>query len=241
MANVDEAAPGRELLQSAPLVKEADLPLLSLLLGIDGGGDRRVRLGRGSRHACGRTGTRPHAGRTAWSVPAHGQVGDLMGVLHAQVSRSGQVLAARAGAFREHVLSRVRMIVPRQVRARRAGLLARLALPAATATRPGLRRLLPRLVIGTGRHRRVPAVPGNQPLQPRDLRRLLRQLRLQLRVLRPQPPVRILQRGDHAGHIRRIGHTRTTPELALSKQHDTPSRPTATLPDRTSQPGMAGT
>ena len=31
--------------------------------------------------------------------PRIGQIGDLMGVLHAQVSGTGQVLAARAGAF----------------------------------------------------------------------------------------------------------------------------------------------
>src|SRR5207302_6466568 len=98
----------------------------------------------------------------------------------------------------------------------------------------------------TGRHRRVPAVPGDQPLQPRDLRRLpgqlllqLRVLRTQLLILRPQPPVRVLQPGDHVRHIGRIGHTGTTPEPALSKQHDTPSRPTSTIPNHTSQPGKA--
>lgn len=51
---------------------------------------------------------------------------------------------------------------------------------------------------------------GDQPLQPRDLLRLLRDLRLQLRVLRPQPHVRPLKRGNHIRRIRPITHIATT-------------------------------
>ena len=156
--------------------------------------------------------------------PRLGQVGDLVGVLHPQVAGVGQVSAARAGALREHVLGLVRVLVPGQERARRAGLLARLAL-LPPRRGPALRRLLPRQVIGARRHRRVPAVAGDQPLQPRDLLRLLRDLRLQLRVLRPQPRVRLLQRGNHIRRIRRIRHTVTTSQhpytASLSDQIDT--------------------
>ena len=62
------------------------------------------------------------------------QVTDLMGEHHTQVSGILQVCAARAVPFREQVLDPVRVIVPGQVRARRAGLLAGLPLP---APRPG--------------------------------------------------------------------------------------------------------
>ena len=158
--------------------------------------------------------------------PGLGQVGDLVGVPHPQVPGPGQVSAARAGARREMRDRLVRVIVPRQVRSRRAGLLARPAAPA--PARPALRRLPPRLVIGARRHRRVPRVPGDQPLQSRDLLRLLRQLSLQfrvlssqLRVLLPQLRIRPLQRGHHIRRIRRIGHGGTTSRPALSKQIDT--------------------
>ena len=89
-----------------------------------------------------------------------------------------------------------------------------------------------------------PRVPGDQPLQPRDLLRLLRQLSLQfrvfgsqLRVLLPQPRVRLLQRGNHIRRIRRIGHRGTTSRPALSKQIDTASRP-ATHSIRAYQAGL---
>ena len=91
-------------------------------------------------------------------------------------------------------------------------------------------------VIGARRHRRVPAVAGDQPLQPRDLLRLLRDLRLQLRVLRPQPRVRLQQRGNHIRRIRRIAHTATTSQrrytTSLSDQIDTTSRAGAALNPR---------
>ena len=60
--------------------------------------------------------------------PRLGQVGDLMRVPHPQIAGVGQVRPARADALREHVLGLVRVLVPGQERARRAGLLARLAL-----------------------------------------------------------------------------------------------------------------
>ena len=154
--------------------------------------------------------------------PGLGQVGDLVGEPHPQVSRGSQVTAARAPALREHVLRLIRPVVPRQVRTRRARLLARLA--AATRAGVALWRLLPREVISARRHRRVPRVPGDQPFQPRDLLRLFRQLRLQLRVLGPQSPIGLLQRGNHIRRIRRIGHTGTTSQPAISKQLDTVSR-----------------
>ena len=83
--------------------------------------------------------------------PRLGQVGDLVRVPHAQVSRAGQVSAARAAALREHVDRLVRLIVPRQVSARRPPLLTRPA--AAALPRLALRRLLPRQVISARRHR----------------------------------------------------------------------------------------
>ena len=95
-------------------------------------------------------------------------------------------------------------------------------------------QLLPRLVISTRRHRGVPRIPGDQPLQPRDRLRLLRQLRpqlriprLQLRVLRPQPCVRRLQRGNHIRRIRRTRHPGTTSQPAFS--HSGFRRSAATL------------
>jgi hypothetical protein len=168
--------------------------------------------------------------------PRLGQVSDLVGVPHPQVPGSGRVSAARAGALREMRDRIVRVIIPCQVHARRARLFAR---PAAPPRRglcsgsffPGWSSLL-------GGHRRVPRVPGDQPLQPRDLLRLLRQLSLQfrvlgsqLRVLLPQPGVRLLQRGYH---IRRTGHSGTTSQPTLSKEIDTVSR-SATRSTRTHQ------
>jgi hypothetical protein len=99
--------------------------------------------------------------------PRLGQVGDLMGVAHPQVRGLSEILPAPADALREMRDRLVRVIVPRQVRPRRPRLLARPA-PAAAAGL-ALLRLLPRLIIGARRHRRVPAVTRHQPLQPDDL------------------------------------------------------------------------
>jgi hypothetical protein len=77
-----------------------------------------------------------------------GQVGDLMGVPHPQIIRAGQVRAALTRTGREMRHRVVGVIVPGQVRARRAGLLARLALPGAArllpagGVRPGWSSLL---------------------------------------------------------------------------------------------------
>ena len=162
-----------------------------------------------------------------------GQVGDLVGVPDAEVGGTGQVRAARAAPGREHIAGVVRVLVPFQVRARRAALLAGLAAAAA----PGLRRrrCLPRQVIGTRRHPGVARVPGQEPLnagepllQVRDLRVLVLQQHPQPLVRRPQPPVLRPQRGNlirHTGGIGPIGHTWTTSEPAHREQHDTPSRP----------------
>jgi hypothetical protein len=74
---------------------------------------------------------------------------------------------------------------------------------------------------------REPAVTGDEPLQPRDLLRLLCQLRLQLRVLGFQPGVLRLQsragRLQRGNHIRRTRHTGATSEPVIRKQRDTPS------------------
>jgi len=75
-----------------------------------------------------------------------GQVTDLVGDHHAQVSGILQVRAAPAVPFREQVAGPVRVIVPGKAGARRAGLLAGLPLPGAAAGLL-LRRGLPRLVI----------------------------------------------------------------------------------------------
>jgi hypothetical protein len=96
-----------------------------------------------------------------------GQVGDLMGVAHPQIRGLSEILPAPADALREMRDRLVRVIVPRQVRTRRPQLLAR-PTPAAAAG-PAFRRLVPRLIIGARRHRRVPAVTRHQPLQPGDL------------------------------------------------------------------------
>ena len=171
------------------------------------------------------------------------QVSHLVGEHDAQVSGPRQVGAALTRAGGEQVLGPVRVIVPGQVRARRPRLLARLPLPG-TAAGLQRRRGLARLVITAGRHRGVPAVTGDQPLQPGDPLRLRRDLRLQpgdLRVLvrqqRTQRPVRRPQPGDlHAqrdsilGHTGRIGHTPEHIKPALGKQHDTLSQPAKPAP-----------
>ena len=153
--------------------------------------------------------------------PRLGQVGDLVGVPDAQVSRAAQVSPAPAAAVREHIGRLVRLIVPRQVSARRPALLTRLAAPA--PSRLALRRLLPRQVISARRHRRVPGVPGDQPLQPRDPLLQFRDPRIPVLQQHPQPPVLRAQRGHVIG---RIGHTGTRSGRGLRKQQDTPSRPT---------------
>jgi hypothetical protein len=155
--------------------------------------------------------------------PHLGQVGDLVGVSHAQVGCAGQVSAARATARREDIPGPVRVVVPLQVRSR---LLARLALAAAaTGFRRG--RLPARQVISARRHRGIARVPGDEPLQPSpQLRVLGAQVlvpRLQLRVRRLQLRVRRLQRGNR---IRRIGHIGTASQPAHSKQDDTLSQST---------------
>src|SRR5512135_9427 len=175
-----------------------------------------------------------------------------MGEHDAQVSGPLQIRAALTRAGREQVLGPIRVIVPGQVCARRARLLARLAL---TGAATGLRRQrgLARLVITAGRHRGVPAVTRDQPLQPGDPLRLRRDLRLQpgdLRVLvlqqraqrlvrRPQPGDLHAQRDSIPGHTGRVGHAPITSEPALRKQCDTRSRPARTCtsspqPDQTS-------
>ena len=179
--------------------------------------------------------------------PRLGQVGDLVGVPHPQVAGTRQVSAAAATALREVRDDAVRDLPPGQERTRRAGLLARLA--AAVPALPALRRLPPRQVISARRHRRVPAVAGDQPLQPRDPVLQLRDLGVlvlqqhpQPLVRLPQPPVLRAQCGriitGHTGSPGRIGHTGTTSEPALRKQHDTPSRQ-AKLPGTPSAPPMA--
>ena len=147
--------------------------------------------------------------------PGLGQVSDLVGVLHAQVAGIVQAGAASAGPLREARDRVAGVLVPFQVRARRAALLPGLALPAAARLRP--RRLLPRQVIPAGRHRGVPRVPRDQPFQPREPRLQLGVLGFQLGVLgpqiltvRPQLRVGLLQRDNHIRRIGRIGHTRTT-------------------------------
>ena len=60
-----------------------------------------------------------------------GQVGDLVGVPDPEITGPGQVPAAPAGALREVRDGVVRVIVPRQVRPWRPGLLARPPLLAA--------------------------------------------------------------------------------------------------------------
>ena len=151
--------------------------------------------------------------------PRLGQVGDLVRVPHPQVAGIGQVSAAAATALREVRDDVVRDLLPGQERARRAGLLARLA--AAAPALPALRRLPPRQVISARRHRRVPAVAGDQPLQPRDPVLQLRDLGVlvlqqhpQPLVRLPQPPVLRAQCGriitGHTGSPGRIRHPGTT-------------------------------
>ena len=123
--------------------------------------------------------------------PRLGQVGDLVRVPHPQVAGIGQVSAAAATALREVRDDVVRDLLPGQERARRAGLLARLA--AAAPALPALRRLPPRQVISARRHRRVPAVAGDQPLQPRDPVLQLRDLGVLVLQQHPQPLVRLPQ------------------------------------------------
>ena len=91
--------------------------------------------------------------------------------------------------------------------------------------RPQFGGFFPGKSSGPGGIEESPAVAGDQPLQPRDLLRLPGQLCLQLRVLRPQPLIGLLQHGNHIRRIRRTGHTGTTSEPALRKQHDTLSQP----------------
>ena len=173
-------------------------------------------------------------------VVLHGLRPDLLGqVIHlvrqhrAPVSGLVQVSAALAVPLREQVHGPVRVIIPRQVRPRRAALLARLA--PAPAPLPRGRGRLARLIIAAGRHRRVPAVARDQPFHPGQPLRELRVLRLQLGdlrvlilqqrpqrlVLRPQPGHRHAQRSGILGHTGRVGHTAITPEPALREQHDT--------------------
>ena len=188
-------------------------------------------------------------------VVLHGLRPDLLGqVIHlvrqhrAPVSGLVQVSAALAVPLREQVHGPVRVIIPRQVRPRRAALLARLA--PAPAPLPRGRGRLARLIIAAGRHRRVPAVARDQPFHPGQPLRELRVLRLQLGdlrvlilqqrpqrlVLRPQPGHRHAQRSGILGHTGRIGHTAITPEPALREQHDTLSRPAKPAPITPCQP-----
>jgi hypothetical protein len=77
---------------------------------------------------------------------------------------------------------------------------------------------------------------GDQPLQPRDALRLLRDLRLQLRVFCPQPRVRLLERGNRIRRIRCVRHTVTTLQhrytAPLSDQIDTISQACAVFNPR---------
>ena len=183
-----------------------------------------------------------------------GQVGDLVGVPDPEITGPGQVPAAPAGALREVRDGAVRVIVPRQVRPRRPGLLTgpplRPALPL-----PGLRRFPPGLVIAARRHRGVAAVAGDQPLQPGDLLRLLRNLSPQasdhcvlVLVQQPEPLNRLPQprvlRAQLSGlrPIRRTGHTGTTSrptpvsesapsaKMGIDRPHDHDARATARTP-----------
>ena len=150
-----------------------------------------------------------------------------------QVSGADQVRPARARALREYVRRLVRPAVPRQVSARRARPLTRLA--AAAAARPALRRLPPWQVIGARRHRRVPRVAGDQPLQPRDPLLQRRDLRVLVLHQHPQlpdplsqprvPRAQLICITGHTGSLGRTGHPGTTSEPALREQRDTPGRP----------------
>ena len=174
--------------------------------------------------------------------PRPGQVGDLMGVPDAQVTGQCQVrAAAAAGALGEQVPGLVRMIVPRQERPRSAGLLARPALPGPCGLR--LRGLLPRLVIGARRHRGIPAVTGDDPLQPGDLLRLplyqrpqVRDHRVLVLVQQPQPLQRLPQPPvlrTQLSSVRRIGRTRHT---ALHHSRHSAGKSTPQLADRGREP-----
>ena len=96
------------------------------------------------------------------------QVAHLMGEHDAQVSGPLQVRAARTGARGEQVLGPVRVIVPRQVRARRPGLL------------PGFRFPAPRRGFGAGG-----VLPGwSSPLGAIEEFPLLREISRSSRAIR---------------------------------------------------------
>ncbi len=174
-----------------------------------------------------------------------GQAGDLVGVPDPEITGPGQVPAAPARALREVRDGVVRVIVPRQVRPRRPGLLAGPPLLPALPL-PGLWRFPPGLVIAARRHRGVAAVTGDQPLQPGDQFGLLRKLspqagdhRVLVLVQQPEllnrlPQPRIL-RAQLSGlrPISRTRHTGTTPR-------PTPvSEPAPSASQHRAQPGCS--
>lgn len=102
---------------------------------------------------------------------------------HPHISRSGQIRPAPTGPGREMRHPLVRILRPGQVGTRRTGLFTRLApaTRAAPTSRLALRRHPARQhIIRRRRHRRVPTVTRQPPLQLRDPLRRRRHLRLKL-------------------------------------------------------------
>ena len=95
----------------------------------------------------------------------------LVGVDHAQIPRLGQVGPAVAAPLGEPVAAFVRVVGPRQMCTRRAGLLAPRPRRVASATLLLRRRRLTRVVVVRGRARGVARVTRQQMLQPSQLRR----------------------------------------------------------------------
>ena len=114
--------------------------------------------------------------------------------------------------------------------------------------RCGLRRSPPRLVVAARRHRGIAAVAGDQPLQPGDLLRLLRNLRPQpgdhrvlVLVQQPEPLDRLPQPRvlrAQLSSLRRTGHTGTTPR-PTSVSESAPSAGSTTLSPHVTQGSAA--